>query len=118
MDSLANQWSIECQGEMIPSRTVPPPSTVDSLSELALFYQRMVYKDSRCLLPSVPECKVNIIKVIRSILRENVRRNMRPAERGCKERLRPLRSTLPSSARIGESHPYPVPKKITALISI
>uniref|UniRef100_A0A8C8FGL8 TIAM Rac1 associated GEF 2a n=1 Tax=Oncorhynchus tshawytscha TaxID=74940 RepID=A0A8C8FGL8_ONCTS len=52
------------------------------------------------LCSSVPECKVNIIKVIRSILRENVRRNMRPAERGCKERLTPLRSTLPSSARI------------------
>uniref|UniRef100_A0A8C7MZ83 TIAM Rac1 associated GEF 2 n=1 Tax=Oncorhynchus kisutch TaxID=8019 RepID=A0A8C7MZ83_ONCKI len=49
------------------------------------------------LCSSVPECKVNIIKVIRSILRENVRRNMRPAERGCKERLTPLRSTLLSS---------------------
>uniref|UniRef100_A0A8C7JMB1 TIAM Rac1 associated GEF 2 n=1 Tax=Oncorhynchus kisutch TaxID=8019 RepID=A0A8C7JMB1_ONCKI len=67
------------------------------------------------LCSSVPECKVNIIKVIRSILRENVRRNMRPAERGCKERLTPLRSTLPSSARIGESHPYPVPKKSLTL---
>uniref|UniRef100_A0A4W5M737 TIAM Rac1 associated GEF 2 n=1 Tax=Hucho hucho TaxID=62062 RepID=A0A4W5M737_9TELE len=55
------------------------------------------------LCSSVPECKVNIIKVIRSILRENVRRNMLPAERGCKERLTPLRSTLPSSARIGSS---------------
>uniref|UniRef100_A0A8C7JNI2 TIAM Rac1 associated GEF 2 n=1 Tax=Oncorhynchus kisutch TaxID=8019 RepID=A0A8C7JNI2_ONCKI len=55
------------------------------------------------LCSSVPECKVNIIKVIRSILRENVRRNMRPAERGCKERLTPLRSTLPSSARIVSS---------------
>ncbi|XP_045063455.1 rho guanine nucleotide exchange factor TIAM2-like isoform X2 [Coregonus clupeaformis] len=55
------------------------------------------------LCSSVPECKVNIIKVIRSILRENVKRNMLPAERGCKERLTPLRSTLPSSARIGSS---------------
>ncbi|KAK6304288.1 hypothetical protein J4Q44_G00248740 [Coregonus suidteri] len=55
------------------------------------------------LCSSVPECKVNIIKVIRSILRENVRRNMLPAERRCKERLTPLRSTLPSSARIGSS---------------
>lgn len=51
---------------------------------------------------SVPECKVTIIKVICSILRENVRRNMLPAEMGCKERLTPLRSTLPS-ARIGSS---------------
>uniref|UniRef100_A0AAZ3RLP0 TIAM Rac1 associated GEF 2a n=1 Tax=Oncorhynchus tshawytscha TaxID=74940 RepID=A0AAZ3RLP0_ONCTS len=58
------------------------------------------------LCSSVPECKVNIIKVIRSILRENVRRNMLPAEMGCKEHLTPLRSTLPSSARIGEFHPY------------
>nr|XP_046163939.1 rho guanine nucleotide exchange factor TIAM2-like isoform X3 [Oncorhynchus gorbuscha] len=55
------------------------------------------------LCSSVPECKVNIIKVIRSILRENVRRNMLPAEMGCKEHLTPLRSTLPSSARIGPS---------------
>uniref|UniRef100_A0A8D0AG66 TIAM Rac1 associated GEF 2 n=1 Tax=Sander lucioperca TaxID=283035 RepID=A0A8D0AG66_SANLU len=57
------------------------------------------------LCSSVPENKVNIIKVIRSILRENVKRNMRSEgtlERGCKERLVPLRSTLPSSARIGE----------------
>uniref|UniRef100_A0A8C7CIF3 TIAM Rac1 associated GEF 2 n=1 Tax=Oncorhynchus kisutch TaxID=8019 RepID=A0A8C7CIF3_ONCKI len=58
------------------------------------------------LCSSVPECKVNIIKVIRSILRENVRRNMLPAEMGCKEHLTPLRSSLPSSARIGEFHPY------------
>uniref|UniRef100_A0A8C7T722 TIAM Rac1 associated GEF 2a n=1 Tax=Oncorhynchus mykiss TaxID=8022 RepID=A0A8C7T722_ONCMY len=59
------------------------------------------------LCSSVPECKVNIIKVIRSILRENVRRNMLSAEMGCKEHLTPLRSTLPSSARIGEFHPCP-----------
>lgn len=56
----------------------------------------------RRFLHSVPENKVNIIKVIRSILRENVRRNMGTLERGCKERLAPLRSTLPSSARLGE----------------
>uniref|UniRef100_UPI003AB09E7F rho guanine nucleotide exchange factor TIAM2-like isoform X1 n=1 Tax=Centroberyx gerrardi TaxID=166262 RepID=UPI003AB09E7F len=58
------------------------------------------------LCSSVPECKVNIIKVIRSILRENVRRNMRSdgmLDRTCKERLTPLRCTLPSSARIGSS---------------
>ncbi|KAM3871319.1 rho guanine nucleotide exchange factor TIAM2 [Diretmus argenteus] len=58
------------------------------------------------LCSSVPECKVNIIKVIRSILRENVRRNMRNdgmLERNCKERLPPLRSVLPPSARIGSS---------------
>uniref|UniRef100_UPI0037E74F56 rho guanine nucleotide exchange factor TIAM2-like n=1 Tax=Semicossyphus pulcher TaxID=241346 RepID=UPI0037E74F56 len=58
------------------------------------------------LCSSVPESKVNIIKVIRSILRENVRRNMRSEgtlEKGCKERLAPLRSALPSSARLGSS---------------
>lgn len=51
----------------------------------------------------MPETKVNIVKVIRSILRENVRRNMGTLERGCKERLAPLRSTLPSSAKLGET---------------
>ncbi|XP_056151536.1 rho guanine nucleotide exchange factor TIAM2 isoform X1 [Lampris incognitus] len=54
------------------------------------------------LCSSVPESKVNIIKVIRSILRENVKRNMRndgTSDRGCKERLAPL----PTSARIGTS---------------
>lgn len=54
------------------------------------------------ILCSVPETKVNIVKVIRSILRENVRRNMGTLERGCKERLTPLCGTLPSSARLGE----------------
>ena len=54
---------------------------------------------------SVPESKVSIIKVIRSVLRENVRRNMKTdgtMERSCKERLAPLRGTRPSSARLGE----------------
>ncbi|XP_069392520.1 rho guanine nucleotide exchange factor TIAM2 isoform X2 [Paralichthys olivaceus] len=58
------------------------------------------------LCSSVPESKVSIIKVIRSILRENVRRNMKnegTLDRSCKDRLAPLRSTLPSSARLGSS---------------
>ncbi|XP_022606929.1 T-lymphoma invasion and metastasis-inducing protein 2 isoform X3 [Seriola dumerili] len=58
------------------------------------------------LYSSVPESKVNIIKVIRAILRENVRRNMKSEgtmDRSCKEHLAPLRSTLPSSARLGSS---------------
>ncbi|XP_038127486.1 T-lymphoma invasion and metastasis-inducing protein 2 [Cyprinodon tularosa] len=58
------------------------------------------------LRSSVPENKVNIIKVIRSLLRENVRRNMRgegTLERNCKERLVPLRKMLPSSAKLGSS---------------
>uniref|UniRef100_H3DHK7 TIAM Rac1 associated GEF 2 n=1 Tax=Tetraodon nigroviridis TaxID=99883 RepID=H3DHK7_TETNG len=55
------------------------------------------------LCSSVPETKVNIVKVIRSILRENVRRNMGTLERGCKDRLAPLRRTLPFSAKLGSS---------------
>ncbi|XP_042244005.1 rho guanine nucleotide exchange factor TIAM2 isoform X1 [Thunnus maccoyii] len=58
------------------------------------------------LCSSVPESKVNIIKVIRSILRENARRNMRTdgtLERNCKERMVPLRNTLPASAKLGSS---------------
>ncbi|XP_058881887.1 rho guanine nucleotide exchange factor TIAM2-like isoform X2 [Acipenser ruthenus] len=58
------------------------------------------------LCSSVPESKAHIIKVIRSILRENVRRHLRceiPLEKICKERLDPLRNTMPLSARIGSS---------------
>ncbi|XP_026155401.1 T-lymphoma invasion and metastasis-inducing protein 2 isoform X2 [Mastacembelus armatus] len=58
------------------------------------------------LCSSVPDSKVSIIKVIRSILRENVRRNMKSEgtlERTCKERLAPLHSILPSTARLGSS---------------
>uniref|UniRef100_A0A665VQK9 TIAM Rac1 associated GEF 2a n=1 Tax=Echeneis naucrates TaxID=173247 RepID=A0A665VQK9_ECHNA len=56
------------------------------------------------LYSSVPESKVNIIKVIRSILREHVRKNMKSEgkiDRSCKERLVPMHSTLPSSAKLG-----------------
>uniref|UniRef100_A0A668AJ98 TIAM Rac1 associated GEF 2 n=1 Tax=Myripristis murdjan TaxID=586833 RepID=A0A668AJ98_9TELE len=64
----------------------------------------LAYKSLCAVFPlSVPECKVNIIKVIRSILRENVRRNMKGEgilERSCKERLAPLRNTLPSSGSL------------------
>uniref|UniRef100_A0AAR2KND4 TIAM Rac1 associated GEF 2a n=1 Tax=Pygocentrus nattereri TaxID=42514 RepID=A0AAR2KND4_PYGNA len=53
------------------------------------------------------ECKVSIVKVIRSVLRENVRRGMRgterPADRTCKERFTPMRRNLPSSAKLGSS---------------
>uniref|UniRef100_A0A8C8DDC4 TIAM Rac1 associated GEF 2a n=1 Tax=Oryzias sinensis TaxID=183150 RepID=A0A8C8DDC4_9TELE len=58
------------------------------------------------LCSSSPECKAGIVKVIRSILRENVRRNMKsegPLEGRCKERLTPLHTTLPSSAKLGSS---------------
>ncbi|XP_061599501.1 rho guanine nucleotide exchange factor TIAM2 [Cololabis saira] len=58
------------------------------------------------LCSSVPEDKVGVIKVIRSLLRENVRRNMRSdgtLDRTCKDRLVPLRSAVPSSAKFGSS---------------
>ncbi|XP_061650265.1 rho guanine nucleotide exchange factor TIAM2 isoform X3 [Phyllopteryx taeniolatus] len=58
------------------------------------------------LCSSEPESKVNVIKVIRSILRENARRNTRgesALERGCKERLAAMRNAVPSSARMGSS---------------
>lgn len=62
------------------------------------------------LCSSTPECKVNTIKVIRSILRENLRRNMQRVEqlpeRTCKKRLTPLQKTLPSSAKLGSSRPF------------
>uniref|UniRef100_A0A8B9LMI0 TIAM Rac1 associated GEF 2a n=1 Tax=Astyanax mexicanus TaxID=7994 RepID=A0A8B9LMI0_ASTMX len=65
------------------------------------------------LCSSMPECKVNIVKVIRSVLRENVRRGMRgnvqlvnPAERTYKDRFPPVRGTLPSSAKLGSSRGF------------
>ncbi|XP_067224502.1 rho guanine nucleotide exchange factor TIAM2 isoform X1 [Chanodichthys erythropterus] len=62
------------------------------------------------LCSSTPECKVNIIRVMRSILRENLRRNKQKveqqSERVCKKRLSPLRKTLPASAKLGSSRPF------------
>nr|XP_015209576.1 PREDICTED: T-lymphoma invasion and metastasis-inducing protein 2 isoform X3 [Lepisosteus oculatus] len=58
------------------------------------------------LCSSVPESKASTVKAIRSVLRENVRRNLRceqPAERACRERLVLLRNPVPTSARIGSS---------------
>ncbi|XP_053488305.1 rho guanine nucleotide exchange factor TIAM2 isoform X1 [Ictalurus furcatus] len=59
------------------------------------------------LCSSTPESKVNTVKVIRAVLRENARKGMRgterPAERTCKEHLVPLRGNLPSSAKLGSS---------------
>ncbi|KAM9354287.1 rho guanine nucleotide exchange factor TIAM2 isoform 2-T4 [Pholidichthys leucotaenia] len=59
------------------------------------------------LCSSVAEGKVGVVKVIRSILRENVRRNMKGGEgtleRSSREKITPLGFSLPSSARIGSS---------------
>uniref|UniRef100_A0A8D0H856 TIAM Rac1 associated GEF 2 n=1 Tax=Sphenodon punctatus TaxID=8508 RepID=A0A8D0H856_SPHPU len=52
------------------------------------------------------ESKTNIIKVIRSILRENFRRHIKcesPLEKTCKERLVPLKNRIPVSAKLASS---------------
>ncbi|XP_066531573.1 rho guanine nucleotide exchange factor TIAM2 [Hoplias malabaricus] len=71
---------------------------------------------------SMPECKVNVVKVIRSVLRENVRRGMRgterPAERTCKERFTPMRRTLPSSAKLGSSRASWICSKPIGVLSL
>ncbi|XP_078412986.1 rho guanine nucleotide exchange factor TIAM2 isoform X1 [Cetorhinus maximus] len=59
------------------------------------------------LCSSDPESKTNIIKVIRSILRENVRRHMTKSEGALeklnKEYMIPLRNRVPSSAKIAST---------------
>ncbi|XP_067845197.1 rho guanine nucleotide exchange factor TIAM2 [Heptranchias perlo] len=59
------------------------------------------------LCSSDPDSKTNIIKVIRSILRENIRRHMTksevPLEKLTKERMIPLRNRVPSSAKIAST---------------
>ncbi|KAG9347375.1 hypothetical protein JZ751_004942 [Albula glossodonta] len=54
------------------------------------------------LCSSIPESKANIVRVIRSLLRDSARRNA-PAERACRDRFAPPRGTMPTSARIGSS---------------
>lgn len=52
------------------------------------------------------ESKTNIVKVIRSILRENFRRHIKcelPLEKTCKDRLVPLKNRVPVSAKLGEN---------------
>lgn len=52
------------------------------------------------------ESKTSIVKVIRSILRENFRRHIKcelPLEKTCKDRLVPLKNRVPVSAKLGES---------------
>ncbi|XP_069787712.1 rho guanine nucleotide exchange factor TIAM2 isoform X2 [Narcine bancroftii] len=66
------------------------------------------------LCSSDPESKTNIIKVIRSILRENVRRHMTksegPLEKLNREHLIPLRNRVPSSAKIASTRASKLPK--------
>ncbi|KAJ8270969.1 hypothetical protein GJAV_G00121300 [Gymnothorax javanicus] len=54
------------------------------------------------LMSSAPESKANIIRVIRSLLRDNARKNVR-GDRTCRERFAPPRGAMPASARIGSS---------------
>ncbi|XP_037675997.1 T-lymphoma invasion and metastasis-inducing protein 2 isoform X2 [Choloepus didactylus] len=52
------------------------------------------------------ESKTNIVKVIRSILRENFRRHIKcelPLEKSCKDRLIPLKNRVPVSAKLASS---------------
>lgn len=54
------------------------------------------------------ESKTSIVKVIRSILRENFRRHIKselPSEKVCKERPGPLKNRVPVSAKLGENLP-------------
>lgn len=57
------------------------------------------------------ENKTSIVKVIRSILRENFRRHIKcelPLEKMCKDRLVPLKNRVPVSAKLGENFVSPV----------
>ncbi|KAG8522435.1 T-lymphoma invasion and metastasis-inducing protein 2, partial [Galemys pyrenaicus] len=59
------------------------------------------------------ESKMNIVKVIRSILRENFRRHIKcelPLEKTCKDRLVPLKNRVPVSAKLASSRSLKVLK--------
>ncbi|XP_044865335.1 rho guanine nucleotide exchange factor TIAM2 isoform X1 [Mauremys mutica] len=59
------------------------------------------------------ESKTNIVKVIRSILRENFRRHIKcesPLEKTCKDRLVPLKNRIPVSAKLASTRPLKVLK--------
>lgn len=61
-------------------------------------------------LTSDSESKTNIVKVIRSILRENFRRHIKcelPLDKTCKDRLVPLKNRVPVSAKLGENFCWP-----------
>uniref|UniRef100_G1M265 TIAM Rac1 associated GEF 2 n=1 Tax=Ailuropoda melanoleuca TaxID=9646 RepID=G1M265_AILME len=59
------------------------------------------------------ESKTNIVKVIRSILRENFRRHIKcelPLDKTCKDRLVPLKNRVPVSAKLASSRSLKVLK--------
>uniref|UniRef100_A0A8B9QJR5 TIAM Rac1 associated GEF 2 n=1 Tax=Apteryx owenii TaxID=8824 RepID=A0A8B9QJR5_APTOW len=59
------------------------------------------------------ENKTNIVKVIRSILRENFRRHIKcelPLEKSCKDRLVPLKNRVPATAKLASTRSLKVLK--------
>nr|XP_021150449.1 T-lymphoma invasion and metastasis-inducing protein 2 isoform X3 [Columba livia] len=59
------------------------------------------------------ENKTNIVKVIRSILRENFRRHIKcelPLEKTCKDRLVPLKNRVPATAKLASTRSLKVMK--------
>ncbi|KAM4784936.1 rho guanine nucleotide exchange factor TIAM2 isoform 5-T8 [Cyanocitta cristata] len=65
------------------------------------------------LCSSDSENKTNIVKVIRSILRENFRRHIKcelPLEKTCKERLIPLKNRVPATAKLASTRSLKVLK--------
>ncbi|XP_072783067.1 rho guanine nucleotide exchange factor TIAM2 isoform X3 [Taeniopygia guttata] len=66
------------------------------------------------LCSSDSENKTNIVKVIRSILRENFRRHIKcelPLEKKCKDRLIPLKNRVPATAKLASTRSLKVLKK-------
>ncbi|XP_053828769.1 rho guanine nucleotide exchange factor TIAM2 isoform X1 [Vidua macroura] len=66
------------------------------------------------LCSSDSENKTNIVKVIRSILRENFRRHIKcelPLEKKCKDRLVPLKNRVPLTAKLASTRSLKVLKK-------
>ncbi|XP_066103925.1 rho guanine nucleotide exchange factor TIAM2 isoform X1 [Saccopteryx bilineata] len=63
------------------------------------------------------ESKTNIVKVIRSILRENFRRHIKselPLEKTCKDRPGPLKNRIPVSAKLASSRSLKVLKNCSS----
>ncbi|XP_030800116.1 T-lymphoma invasion and metastasis-inducing protein 2 isoform X4 [Camarhynchus parvulus] len=66
------------------------------------------------LCSSDSENKTNIVKVIRSILRENFRRHIKcelPLEKKCKDRLIPLKNRVPATAKLASTRSLKLLKK-------
>ncbi|XP_077031523.1 rho guanine nucleotide exchange factor TIAM2 isoform X4 [Agelaius phoeniceus] len=66
------------------------------------------------LCSSDSENKTNIVKIIRSILRENFRRHIKcelPLEKKCKDRLVPLKNRVPATAKLASTRSLKLLKK-------